>query len=208
MSSPYILALDCGTQSVRAILFDKKGKLVGKVKQPFNPYVALQPGWAEQDTDIYWDNLAKVCQGLKKEYPKEWNEIIGVSLTTQRDTSVCVDKDGNALRPAILWLDQREVECKKSLPLLDNTLYSIIGMKEAIEKFRKHFKANWIRENQPEIWNKTYKYLLLSGFLTYKLTGKMVDGISSQIGHIPFDYKKKKWAKPKDLKGKIFSIEV
>ena len=208
MSSPYILALDCGTQSVRAILFDKKGKLVGKVKQPFNPYVALQPGWAEQDTDIYWDNLAKVCQGLKKEYPKEWNEIIGVSLTTQRDTSVCVDKDGNALRPAILWLDQREVECKKSLPLLDNALYSIIGMKEAIEKFRKHFKANWIRENQPEIWNKTYKYLLLSGFLTYKLTGKMVDGISSQIGHIPFDYKKKKWAKPKDLKGKIFSIEV
>jgi len=207
MSDSYVLAIDCGTQSIRAIMFDKKGNLVGKVKQAFNPYNSPKPGWAEQDTDIYWNNLTRVCLGLKEAYPDKWNDIIGVSLTTQRDTCVCIDKEGSVLRPAILWLDQRKVDKCKPLSAIDNFVFSSIGMKDQVKKFRSHFKANWIKENQPEIWDKTHKYLLLSGFLTYKLTGNMVDSISSQIGHIPFDYKKKAWAKPKDFKSKIFTIE-
>jgi sugar (pentulose or hexulose) kinase len=207
MHDSYILSIDCGTQSIRAILFDKKGNLIGKVKKEFNPYFSRNPGWAEQNTDVYWNNLKEVCCDLQRKCCDKWNDIIGVSLTTQRDTSVCVDKNGNALRPAILWLDQRSVKNIKPLSTMDNIVFSAIGMKEQVEKFRRQFNANWIKENQPEIWEKTHKYLLLSGFLTYKLTDKMVDSISSQIGYIPFNYKKKAWAKPNDFKSKIFTIE-
>lgn len=71
-------------------------------------------------------------------------------------------------------------------------------------------QCNWIRQNQPEIWKKTYKYLQVSAYLNFKLTGEFKDSIASQIGYIPFDYKKQKWANPKDimeLSGKLYAIE-
>ncbi|WP_425449657.1 FGGY-family carbohydrate kinase [Dethiothermospora halolimnae] len=207
MNEPLILAIDCGTQSIRALLFDKKGNLLKKEKAKFKPYFSVKPGWAEQDPNIYWKNLCKICLKMKNENYKQWDRIEGVVVTTLRDSCVNLDKDGNVLRPIILWLDQRMAECKESLPILGKLAFKAVGMKEAVEVARKKTKSNWIKENEPEIWDKTYKYLLLSGFLTYKLTGDMVDSVASQIGHIPFDYKNKKWLSKTSIRWPIFSIE-
>jgi len=68
-------------------------------------------------------------------------------------------------------------------------------------------KCNWIRQNQPEIWEATHKYLQVSGFLNYRLTGEFSDATASQIGHLPFDYKKHKWAGPWALTRKFFPVE-
>jgi sugar (pentulose or hexulose) kinase len=84
---------------------------------------------------------------------------------------------------------------EKPLPVYNNIAFTAVGMQRAVEITRRKSKANWIKENQPEIWNDTYKYVLLSGYFNYKLTGKLVDSIGSQIGHIPFDYKKQCWPK-------------
>lgn len=207
MYDPLVLAIDCGTQSLRALLFDQQGNLVAKKKVEFEPYFSNFSGWAEQDPQVYWDSLCEACQSLKDSHPDEWERIIGVSVTTQRDTCINIDKNGNVLRPAILWLDQRSAKCKKSLPFWVNMMLSVVGMKESIERTRKKSKAHWIKENQPEIWDKTYKYLLLSGFLIYKLTGNLVDSVASQIGHIPFDYKRKKWLNEVSFKWEIFGVE-
>ncbi len=208
MKKPHILAIDCGTQSIRALLFDERGNIIGKEKQEFEPYFSLQPGWAEQDPEVYWKGLITVCNLLKEKEPEHWENIIGVTVTTQRDTGILVDKGGTPQRPAITWLDQRMAKGKSSLKLHHQVAVSLVGMQRAMEVTRKKSKANWIKENEPEIWKKTYKYLLLSGFLTYKLTGRMVDSVASQIGHIPFDYKNKCWYKSDlNMKWGLFGIE-
>jgi sugar (pentulose or hexulose) kinase len=209
LKKEYILAIDCGTQSVRALIFDKKGELIGKKKVEFEPYFSEFPGWAEQDPELYFTSACAACKGLQTDMPEEWDNIIGVTLTTQRDTGVNVDIQGKALRPAIIWLDQRMAACVEPLKLKHRLMFSAIGMGKASEITRKKSKCNWIKENQPEVWSKTYKYLLLSGFLTFKFTGKMVDSIASQIGHVPFDYKNKCFIKSENnIKWGLFGIEI
>lgn len=203
----YVLSIDCGTQSIRALIFDKKGTLLAKSKQEFKPYFSVNSGWAEQEATFYWDTICSACNDLKEKYADLWEGLIAVSVTTQRDTCVVVDKKGKALRPAILWLDQRMAECEEPMPRVYRMMVKTINMTYEIESYRKKFKANWIKENEPEIWAKTYKYLLLSGYINLRLTGEFVDSIASQIGHIPFDFKNKKWASKYDIKNFIFDIE-
>ena len=82
----YLLAIDNGTQSVRALVFNLKGQLIAKTKVEIEPYYSKKPGWAEQDLGYIWDNLCKACNQLWEEidFPKEW--IKGASITTQRAT--------------------------------------------------------------------------------------------------------------------------
>ncbi len=207
MAKSLMLAIDCGTQSIRGILIDPTGQIIAKAKVEFEPYFSDLPGWAEQDPELYWQGLIQACQTLKTEYPEEWARIIGVSVTTQRDTCVCLDKKGQVLRPAILWLDQRHAECRKPLPLWVQLALSAVKMKDSMELVRKKSCANWIKENQPQLWEKTDKYLLLSGYFNYKLTGEAVDSIAAQIGHIPFDYKNKKWLSSRSFKWEVFGVE-
>ncbi|MGV8982315.1 FGGY-family carbohydrate kinase [Clostridium sp.] len=204
----YILTLDCGTQSVRAILFDDSGTIIGKEKVEFEPYFSKKPGWAEQDADVFWNNCCTACKTLKIKQPKDFEKIIGVTVTTQRDTGVIVDSEGMPLRPAIIWLDQRMAKCEGPLAFYDNAIFKTIRMDKTIEMARRKAKSNWIIENEPELWKKTYKYLLLSGYFIFKLTGIFADSIASQIGHIPFDYKNQCWAKSKtSYRWKMFGIE-
>ncbi len=103
-----ILAIDCGTQSLRAILFSLKGEILALHKISFEPYKSLNPGWAEQDTEIYREALNTACQALKLGSPEYFNQIAGVGVTTMRDSLVNVDKYGKTLRPLMVWLDQRK----------------------------------------------------------------------------------------------------
>lgn len=207
MNDPHVLTIDCGTQSIRALVFDAKGNLVVKEKEEFNPYIALKPGWAEQHPEVYWKGLCNVCNRVKELHHEHWKKIIAVTVTTLRDSCVNLDKDGNVLRPIILWLDQRMAECKDSIPIQYQLLFKAIKMDEAVKLATRKTKSNWIRENEPEIWAKTHNYLLLSGYLNFKLTDNMVDSVAAQIGHIPFDYKKKEWYSKHHYKWSIFSIE-
>jgi sugar (pentulose or hexulose) kinase len=206
---PLILSIDCGTQSIRALLFNKDGEMIGKNKIEFEPYFSKEPGWAEQDPIIFYNAICEASLGLKSKYSELWENIIGVVLTTQRDTCVNVDNDGNPLRPCILWLDQRQVVCYERFSLIKRVGFKSVGMMEAVDISMKKSKSHWIKENQPHIWEKTYKYLMLSGYLTFKLTGKIVDSVANQIGHIPFDYKNKQWIKSRNnFKWKVFGVEA
>lgn len=197
---PYIIAIDNGTQSVRALLIDLQGTIVNKVRIPIQPYVSPHPGWAEQDPDYYWQTLCQATQRLWRQSDVPKAAIAGVALTTQRATMVNVDANGRPLRPAIVWLDQRRTEDLKPVGGLWGLLFKLTGMSETVAYLQAEAEANWIRTHQPEIWRKTHKYLLLSGYLTYKLTGRFVDSVGAQVGYIPFDYKALDWGKSWDWK--------
>ena len=120
--------------------------------------------------------------------------MAGLALTSQRGTVVNLDRDGRPLRPAILWLDQRRASRLPRLPLLWNLLFKAAGLSGTVRYLGAEVEANWIRENQPELWEKTRHLLLLSGFLNYRLTGEVMDSIGSQVGYLPFDYRGLGWA--------------
>ena len=199
-TKPLILAIDNGTQSVRALLFDTQGNLVGKGKQEIEPYFSEQPGWAEQHPEYFWENLGKACQLLWKNTDALPAHVAGVTLTTQRGTVVNLDEHGKPLRPAIIWLDQRHARVEGPVPGLWGWLFKLLRLESTVDRFREKTQANWIAQNQPEIWAATRHYLLLSGYLNYRLTGQFRDSVGSQVGYIPFDYKRHQWAGQRDFK--------
>lgn len=207
MKKQYLLAIDNGTQSIRTILFDQEGNLIHKVQIHIEPYFSKNPGWAEQEPDYYWDTICCACKQLWEESKILPEQVAGMSVTTQRTTVINLDREGKPLRPAIVWVDNRKTEGLKPVGGAWGLMFKLIGESNSVRYIQNETEANWIKKHQPEIWEKTDKYLFLSGYLNYKFTGKFVDSLSSQVGYVPFDYKRFKWCKPNDWKWKAMAVK-
>lgn len=196
-----ILSVDCGTQSLRVILFDINGKPLAIYKKVYSPaYSSPKPGWAEQDVETYWQAMCEGIAVVKKKHPQGFAALKGIGVTSQRDTLVLVDKDQKVLYPAILWLDTRAASGPHKPSLLLRSLYKLFGVYDKIMKVQAYGRTNWIKENHPAIWQKTDKALLLSTYFHLRLCGKAVDSAASMVGHIPFKNRRRNW-------GSDFSIE-
>ena len=203
-----ILAIDNGTQSLKALAFDPGGALVAMKMVPLRPpYFSKHPGWAEQDPEVFWQSLCQACQGLWQQGKVNKERIAGVALTTQRGTLINVDREGKPLRSAMHWLDQRKTHGQSPIGGLWGLLFKIINMSDTIAYFQAEAEANWIRTYEPDVWKKTHKYLLLSGYLTHRLTGEFVDSIGCQVGYIPFDYRHLRWASDWDWKWRVLPMD-
>lgn len=202
-----ILAIDCGTQSVRALLFTPTGQLVAKQRVPIEPYYSIAPGLAEQRPELFWEALCQACQGLWQQSNVQKESIAAVSVTTQRSTVVTLDEKGEPLRPAIIWLDQRRTEGLPKIGGLWGIAFALAGASETVAHLQADVEANWIRRYEPEVWDKIHHYLLLSGYLTHRLIGHFVDSVGCQVGYLPFDYKRQEWSKPWDWKWQAAPIQ-
>lgn len=200
MSQGYILAIDNGTQSVRAILFDLAGNVAAKASVVFKPYETVAAGWVEQHPAYFWESLCEACHQLwqKADIPKA--AVKAVALTTQRATMINVDRAGNALRQAIIWSDKRLVSGLKPLSLGWRLIFKLLRYEELITRFQANAEANWIAQHEAEVWRNTHKFLFLSGYLTHQLTGRFVDSVGGQVGYVPFESKAFNWAAPSDWK--------
>lgn len=202
-----LLAIDNGTQSVRALLFDPQGTLLAKERVPIEPYYSTAPGLAEQDPKVFWDAVCTACQRLFQRQGVNKSSIAAVALTTQRSTVLNVDKNGRPLRPAVIWLDQRRAEGMKPVGGIWGAAFKVAGASDTVAYLQAEAEANWISLNQPEVWKNTHKFLFLSGYLTYLLTGNFVDSIGCQVGYVPFDYKKQNWAGKTDWKWQAIPMD-
>jgi sugar (pentulose or hexulose) kinase len=118
-----------------------------------------------------------------------------------------VDKDGKPLRDFIVWLDKRQAVMSKPIPPFYNMLFSLVGMKDTADLQRSVSACNWIMENEKEVWEKTYKFIFISGYLTFMLTGKLIDSVANMVGHIPFNSKTRTWMGKRELNRYIFDVE-
>ena len=207
MAPQYILSIDNGTQSVRAILFDLHGNIVAKSQVHLEAYFSDHPGWAEHDPEDYWQAVCTACQRLWAQNAIAPASIKGVAVTTQRGTMINLDKGGKPLRPAITWLDQRRTDDVPPISWFWKLAFKLAGVAQTINYFRGEAEINWIKVNQSEIWDKTDKYVMLSGYLNYRLCGKFIDSIGSQVGYLPFDYKGLKWAGRRDWKWQALAVK-
>ena len=106
----YVLSLDYGTQSVRGMVFDPQGKLLWKKRANMPQYQRPYPGWAEVDPEEYKKLTIWICRVLREERPEIFSAVEGICIACMRDCLAVVDAEGKALRPMILWLDQRRTQ--------------------------------------------------------------------------------------------------
>ena len=188
-----VLVIDVGTQSIRGIIFDDGGNLLAKKQLKYPPYKAKKKGFVEQSADAYFDTLCELTRQLRKDHSELMDSVIAMSVDTFRDTAVLLGEDLKPVRDCILWSDQRQADTSQKLPLLQRFLFKLVGMDRAIVAIRKKVKTNWVQQQEPELWSKVDKVVHISAYLNYRLTGNLTDSYASTIGHLPFDFKTKKW---------------
>lgn len=203
-----VLVFDVGTQSTRALLVNNRGEILTKVKIQHEPaYFSVSADLAEQDADFYYECICRASQKLKEEQPQRWQRIEAVTITTIRSTTVCVDREGKPLRPAFVWLDNRKAGGKPTFSQLAKLMLKAVGMEKTANMQYQKAQCNWMREKENELWKKTDKYLMISGYLIFKLCGQMADSAASMVGRVPFDHRMRRWQKQGDLTRPIFPVE-
>jgi sugar (pentulose or hexulose) kinase len=208
MSEPLILVFDLGTQSARALLVNARGEIVQKAQKVFDPpYYSRQPGWAEQQPELYWQSLCETSRALQEKAGPCWQDAVAVTCSTIRDTCLCLDKNYHPLRDAILWLDDRKAENLLPLAPLAGLLFSLAGVGDVVALQRRISHCNWIAAHEKEIWEQTEKLVFLSTWLNWRFCGNLADSTASVIGHFPYDYKKRAWLKAGDIRRAIWEVD-
>ncbi len=207
MEKELVLTIDCGTQGIRAIVFDKTGRALAKTEKRFEGYYSKKPHYVEAPPAMFWEDLARVTLEMKNHYPEYVEALSGMNIAVQRDIATIVDEKGEGLRDFISWMDRRTLEKPLTIPQPYRFAFWIAGKKAFTESFNTGTHAHWIKVHEPELWNAADKYIFLSTYLINKLTGQMVDATSNIAGHFPFDFKHKKWCGPYEIKRQIIQIE-
>ena len=129
MEKPLVLTFDVGTQSARAVMVDREGNIVFKAQKTYDkPYYSKNPDWAEQNADFYWQTICRCSNELKEKAGTRWRDIVAVTVTTIRDTTLCIDENGNPLRDVIVWLDKRKANCSKKISGVKMALFKAVNM--------------------------------------------------------------------------------
>jgi xylulokinase len=171
----YLLGYDIGSSSVKASLVDAEtGKCVASSFFPKEEaeIIAVKPGWAEQNPSDWWNNLKLATADVMKSSKVGPCDIGSIGISYQMHGLVCVDKDQNVLRPAIIWCDSRAVA-------FGNKAFREIGEEKCLSHLLNspgNFTASklaWVKQNEPHIFDKIYKIMLPGDYIAMKLTGEV-----------------------------------
>ena len=192
----YYIGFDLGSSSVKAALISADtGKTIGLTNYPEQEMaiIAEQTGWAEQDPEMWWKNCCKVAQKLLTQTGVLSKDIKGIGIAYQMHGMVIIDKNKRVLRPSIIWCDSRAVE-------IGNDAFYGIGADRCVSNLLNSpgnftlSKLKWVKENEPEIFEKVDKLLLPGDYIAMKLTGETTTTISGLSEGIMWDFKENRLA--------------
>ena len=188
----YIIAYDIGTTGNKATLFGIDGTLVASSFAPYRTYYPKR-NWVEQDPEEWWISVKATTGELLSKAAVDVDSIRAVSFSGQMMGAVPVDKDGNALRRAIIWADQRSVEQAERLSEIGNErVYRLTGTR--ITPTYSGPKFAWIKDNEPEIYEKTHKFLIAKDYIVARLTGEFGTDHSDASMTLVFDINRLEWS--------------
>lgn len=169
-----ILTFDIGTTSVKTCIFNKELSILGSSTLEYQ-LVTPAPGIVELPPEIYWDTCRKGVMGAAADAGVSLTDVKAISITTQGETMIPVDAQGNALHNAIVWLDERaHAEAADISARFDTeTFYAHTGVPEC-NGYCPVSKLLWFRRNKTDIYDAAHKFLLLEDFIIQRLTGKFV----------------------------------
>ena len=175
------LGIDFGTTSVKAVLFDENLKTLAESTEDYT--LKTSGNIVELEPEKYWSLLTNALENIKKSAAVDC-----LAIDTQCETLILTDENGNPVRDAIVWLDNRATE---EAAMIDahfgrKKVFEITGQPEITATWPA-CKLLWVKRNEPEVWAKTKKIFLLEDYLLYKLTGKFVTEKTLQSSTIYFD---------------------
>ena len=187
----YLLGYDIGSSSVKACLVEaESGKCVSSAFFPKTeaPIIAVKPGWAEQNPESWWENLKLATKAIMAEAGVTGGEIKAIGISYQMHGLVCVDKDMQVLRPAIIWCDSRAVPYgQKAFESLgeENCLSHLLNSPGNFTAS----KLAWVKEHEPQIYEKIYKIMLPGDYIAMRLTDEICTTVSGLSEGMFWDFR-------------------
>ena len=189
-----LLGIDLGTSSVKVAVIDAaNGSTLASAQYPDieTPVIAPQPGWAEQSPEEWWKNVQQAILKVHAQKKYDPAAITAIGISYQMHGLVLVDKEQNVLRNSIIWCDSRAVE-------IGNKAFDVIGHEKCLSHLLNspgNFTASklaWVKQNEPEVYNRIDKIMLPGDFIAMKLTGEISTSVSSLSEGIFWDFKEQR----------------
>ena len=190
----YLLGIDLGTSSVKAVLIDESGTVAAVAQEEYG-IDTPHPNWAEQDPETWWRATCAVVNGAVGKSPVGPDAIKAIGFSGQMHGTVCLGRNGTPLRPAVIWADQRSAEqCEK--------IYSTVGREKLAEMtcnpVAPGFMAAsvlWVKENEPDTFANVKHLLLPKDYVRYRMTGRPASEPSDACSTLLFDTKARDWSR-------------
>ena len=196
-STMITLGIDIGSSSIKVSLFDVlNGKSIASVSYP--PYemqiVSVHAGWAEQDPDTWMQNMVHAIAGLKRDYAAALQQVQAIGITYQMHGLVLVNQLGHVLRPAIIWCDSRAVSIgQKAFNDLSHE-FCLGHLLNSPGNFTAS-KLSWVKQHEPEAYQKVYKFMLPGDYIAFKLTNQLVTTASGLSEGVFWDFERQSISK-------------
>lgn len=186
MNEEILLAIDIGTSSCKLAAFTKDGEALDTDTEFYKVYYP-QEGWAEQNPDDWWSAICACTKRMCQRGKVKFENIKGIGIDGQSWDAIPIDLHGNVLAPTPIWMDTRAKEICQSLANSDlgRKFFEVSG--NPLQPTYSLPKVLWFKENKPEIYKKTAKFLQSNSYIVYKLTGEISQDISQSYGYQFFD---------------------
>lgn len=191
----YLFGVDIGTSSSKGAIINNSGKVLAEAMVEHDINI-IKPGWVEQDPEkCYWGDFKEITKTLLKRTQISPEDIVGIGVSSLAPDIIPIDKDGNVIRPAIIYMDRRaSAECEE--------LERELGSEGVVQKtgniadpYYAGYKLEWYMRNEPENYKRTYKVLNADKFVTFRLTGRaIIDHTTAMIFAPYYDPRKGEWS--------------
>jgi xylulokinase len=194
MSARNLIGIDIGTTGNKTVLIDAGGGVLGEATREY-PMATPRPGWSEQDPDDWWRSTQLAVTEILERSSVNVAQVAAIGLTGQMHGLVLLDGRGQALRPCIMWNDQRTAEqCARITDLVGaDRLIKITG-KPALTGFTAG-KILWVRQHEPEVFKRVAHIQLPKDYVRYRLTARLHMDVTDASGTNLFDVGKRNWSK-------------
>ncbi len=189
----YVIGIDLGTSATKTVLFDVQGKILASASREY-PLHQPHNGWAEQNPQDWYDAAISTLKDVVSCSGVDASDIVSLGISGQMHGLVMLDEDYNVLRPSILWCDQRTgKECDELTEKLGRETLIKITANPALTGFTAS-KILWVKNNEPEIFDKCRHILLPKDYLRFRLTGEFATEVSDASGMQLLDVPNRKWS--------------
>lgn len=187
-----LLAIDQGTSGCKMTIFDVMGKVVSSITKSYETYYPSE-GFVEQDPEDWWQVITEGISQMLSRDNIDPKDIKGIGIDGTSWACIPIDKSGNVLSRAMIWLDRRAEEQAEWMKdaVGEEKLISISG--NPVDSAYITPKMLWLKDNMPEVFNRTYKFLQSNAYIAYKLTDEISQDFSQCYGFHFFDINKGEW---------------
>jgi xylulokinase len=194
MSNQYLIGIDIGTSGAKCILMDKCGSVLASSTHEY-PLYTPRPGWGEQHPLDWWEAVKHGLKDILAKSGVPGDHVMGVSFSGQMHGLVALDKDNHVIRPAFLWCDQR------SQPQCDRLIQKAGGLDKMLSYTNNTMlsgytggKLIWLREEEPESFEKMRVFLCPKDYIRYLLCGEIAMDVSEASGTGFFNTRDRAWS--------------